>query len=128
LQKLVIVDDSPDIRRLVRMQVQTSSLFEVSAEGGTAAAAVDLAGRLRPDVLLLDLSLPDLDGLDALPLILATSPRTRVVLYSGYPAHEFADRAHALGAAACLEKSLGPRPFAERLAAALQRRPAAQAS
>ncbi|HEX3611094.1 MAG TPA: hypothetical protein VHU88_05360 [Sporichthyaceae bacterium] len=46
--KLVIIDDSPDIRTLVGMQIRTSPDFAVSAEGGTAAAAVELSRRLRP--------------------------------------------------------------------------------
>jgi len=121
--KLVIIDDSPDIRMLVGMQLGSGADYEVSAEGGTAAAAIELSRELRPDVVLLDLSLPDMDGLDALPLILEASPTTRVVLYSGYAASEFSDRARALGAAGCLEKSLRARPLAERLADVLASAP-----
>ncbi|MBA3741335.1 response regulator transcription factor [Sporichthya sp.] len=117
---LVIIDDSPDIRLLLKLQFAASSEFEVCGEGATGQEAIDLSGRLRPDVVLLDLSLPDMDGLDAVPLILETSPRTQIVFHSGYALHEFAERAYELGARGCLEKSLRDGPVPDRLADVLQ--------
>jgi DNA-binding NarL/FixJ family response regulator len=117
---LLIIDDVADIRRLVALQVESDPTFEVCGTGGTAREAIELSGLLRPDVLLLDLSLPDMDGLDALPLIQEVSPQTRIVMFSGFPLHRFGDRAVELGAVGCLEKTLRSGPLPRRLAGVLQ--------
>ncbi len=116
---VVIVDDSQDIRTLLELQLDKSDEFNVCAAGGTGQDAIDLARELRPDVVLLDLSLPDMDGLAALPPILAASPGTRVVLHSGYHPEQFAEQAYALGASGCLEKSPRGGLLPDRLLAAL---------
>jgi len=112
LPTVVVVDDSPDVRTLVRAQIRISRRLEVVGEGVNGLDAVALAERHRPDLMLLDVSMPVIDGLTALPKVLAASPGTRIVMYSGFDESGLAERAVELGAAAFVSKSA---PFAEVL-------------
>ena len=105
LPSVVVVDDAPEVRALVKTALQLSRRLAVVGEAGDGAAAVELAASLRPDVVLLDVSMPVMDGLQALPEILKVSPRTRVVMYTGFNEQGLAERARDLGAAAFVEKS-----------------------
>ncbi len=105
LPSVVVVDDAPEVRALVRTALQLSGRVSVIGEAGDGAAAVELARSLRPDAVLLDVSMPTMDGLQALPEILRVSPDTRVVMYTGFDEQGLADRARELGAAAFVEKS-----------------------
>jgi two-component system response regulator DesR len=102
--RVAIVDDSPEVRELWRAALETGGGFEVCAEGGDGAEAVEIAGRLRPDVMLLDLSMPGVGGLEALPRIRAASPGTRVVVVSSFGRRRFGETSSALGAAGFLDK------------------------
>jgi hypothetical protein len=106
LPTVVVIDDSAEVRFLIRTQLQLSGHFAVVADGVDGTDAVGLAVRHRPALLLLDISMPTMDGLDALPGIAAVSPDTRAVIYSGFGSAGLADNARALGAAAFIEKSL----------------------
>lgn len=117
---LVVIDDAPEVRLFVKAQLRGSGRFMVVGEGGTGLDAIDLARLHQPDVLLLDVSMPIMDGLEALPHVRATSPRTRVVMYTGFDSHGLAERARQLGAAAFLEKSAGGTPLADELTRALE--------
>lgn len=121
--QVAIVDDSADIRFLWRAVLEISAEFEVCADAGDGRAAIGIARDLRPDVMLLDLSMPGMGGLEALPLILAESPDTRVVVLSGFGKRGFGDRVAALGACGFLEKHLPPETLATRLLAVLEGRP-----
>jgi PAS domain S-box-containing protein len=101
----VIVDDSADVRILVRAQIRMSKRLEVVGEGMNGLDAVALASRHRPDVMLLDVSMPIVDGLEALPKVLEASPGTRVVMYSGFEETGLAARAHEIGAHAFVSKA-----------------------
>jgi PAS domain S-box-containing protein len=114
----VIVDDSPDVRTLVRAQIRLSGLLEVIGEGISGLDAVALAERHGPDVLLLDVSMPVMDGLAALPRIREVAPKTRVVMYSGFDEAGLAARAQELGASGYVSKSA---PFDVLLAALVER-------
>jgi PAS domain S-box-containing protein len=103
---VVVVDDAPDVRVLVRTRLRVSGRFVVVGEGGDGEQAVELAARLRPALMLLDVSMPGTDGLEALPRVLEASPGTRVVMFSGFEENGLVDRALALGAAAFVEKSI----------------------
>ena len=105
LPSVVVVDDAPEVRALVRTALQLSRRLAVVGEAGDGSAAVDLAASLQPDVVLLDVSMPVMDGLQALPQILHVSPRTRVVMYTGFNEQGLAERAQELGAAAFVQKS-----------------------
>jgi PAS domain S-box-containing protein len=106
LPTVVVVDDAPDVRRLLRTRLRLEGRFEVVGEGADGAAAVALAEEHRPTLLLLDVSMPGVDGLEALPRVLAASPATRVLMFSGFEEQGLAERATELGAAAFFEKSV----------------------
>jgi len=119
LPRIVIVDDADDVRRLVRIRLRLSGRMEVVGEGATGLEAVDAARAHRPDLMLLDVSMPQMDGLEALPQIFESSPDTRVVMYSGFAEQGLADRALELGASAFLEKSTSLRALPGQLLAVL---------
>jgi PAS domain S-box-containing protein len=103
--RVVLVDDSADVRTLVRTQLRLSGAAVVEGEGADGADAVDLARRLQPDAMLLDVSMPGMDGLEALPRVLECSPHTRVVMFSGFDEEPLALRALQLGATSYLTKT-----------------------
>lgn len=113
---VVLIDDSAEVRELLKTQFRLSGLLTVVADGGDGVEAIGLAHRHRPDLLLLDLSMPSMDGLDALHGILTVSPETRIVIYTGFESNGLADRALELGATAFLEKSVPIEQMASRLA------------
>ncbi|TDD65489.1 PAS domain S-box protein [Jiangella aurantiaca] len=106
LPTVVVIDDSTEVRAVITARLRLSGLLEVVGEGGDGTEAVGLAYRHQPSLLLLDLSMPVMDGLEALPGILAVSPATRVVVYSGFDEGGLAHSAEELGAAGFIEKSL----------------------
>lgn len=103
---VVIVDDSAELRLVVRSRLSASGLFDVVGEGADGGEAMILAHQHEPDLMLLDTSMPVLDGLEALPLVLAVSPRTKVVVFTGFEGRGLAARARELGAADFIEKSV----------------------
>jgi len=103
--RVVIVDDSAEVRTLVRTELRLSGAAVVEGEGADGTDAVDLARRLQPDAMLLDVSMPGMDGLEALPLVLECSPGTRVVMFSGFDEEPLALRALELGATSYLAKT-----------------------
>ena len=103
--RVVIVDDSAEVRTLVRTELRLSGAAVVEGEGANGADAVDLARRLQPDAMLLDVSMPGVDGLEALPQVLEVSPGTRVVMFSGFDEEPLAMLALDLGATSYLTKT-----------------------
>jgi PAS domain S-box-containing protein len=118
---LALIDDSDDVRALVRTRLQLSGEFELIGEGSDGSEAISLAYRQEPDLMVLDISMPDMDGLEALPAILALSPDTRVVMFTGFEERVLAERAQELGAAGYVEKSLPIDQLPDRLLAVLGR-------
>ena len=112
---VVVVDDAAEVRALVRMRLRLSGHFDVVADGGTGVEAVALAAQLLPDVMLLDVSMPRMDGLEALPRIKTVSPATKVVMYTGFDQRGLAERALELGASGFLEKSVPVDDLADRI-------------
>jgi PAS domain S-box-containing protein len=111
---VVLVDDSPDVRALVRRRLEATG-FEVVGEGEDGDQAIMLAYRHEPSLLLLDTSMPRVDGLEALPAILALSPGTKVVMFTGFEEKALEARALELGAADFVEKSIRLEDLPERL-------------
>jgi PAS domain S-box-containing protein len=112
---VVLVDDAPEVRMLLRSALRVSGRYRVIGEGCNGEEAIELARRTRPDVLVLDISMPQMDGLEALPLVLEASPTTRVVLYTGFDPGGLSERARSLGATAIVQKSTAIEKFADEL-------------
>jgi signal transduction histidine kinase len=106
--RVVLVDDVTELRRLVRHVLESSERFEVVGEAADGRDAVELAEGLQPDLMLLDISMPVMDGMDALPRILEASPSTVVVMLSGFEAERLAKASLELGARAYIEKGTSP--------------------
>jgi signal transduction histidine kinase len=105
---VILADDVPDLRLLVRMALESSGRFKVVAEAEDGIQAVELSGLHKPDLVILDVSMPRQDGLQSLPKILAASPDTKVIVLSGFEAERLASAARELGAISYLEKGLPP--------------------
>ncbi len=104
LPRVVVVDDSDDVRTLVRAQLDMDGRFAVVGEANDGSVAVDVAREQQPDLIVLDLAMPRVDGLTALPLLRAVAPHARVVVLTGFEAQSVAPKVLAAGASRCLEK------------------------
>jgi PAS domain S-box-containing protein len=120
---VVIVDDAADVRLLMKTRLRLSEMFRLVGEGSDGHQAVELARRHHPALMLLDVSMPGTDGLEALPQVLEASPSTRVVLFSGFEEQGLAEKAAALGAADFIEKSVPIDTLVHRLLALVERQP-----
>lgn len=104
--RIVLVDDDPDLRQLFGMILRLEADFEVVGEAGDGKSAIATAADQQPDLVLLDLQMPVMDGLEALPLIRQSAPDATVVVLSGFPSEAMAVNALAAGAAAYVSKGL----------------------
>ena len=122
LLRIVLVDDAADLRELVRRRLEIAGGFSVVGEGATGHDAIRLAALHQPHLLLLDVSMPEMDGLEAIAGIVTACPDARVVMFSGFEATGLEERARALGAVDFIEKSIpvGELPGRLRRAAALR--------
>lgn len=102
--RTLVVDDVPELRAMFSMMLETDDRFEVVGEAGDGLEAIEKAGALRPDLVLLDIAMPRLDGLQAIPRIHAASPGLRILVLSGFETPRVAKQAIELCATAFLEK------------------------
>jgi PAS domain S-box-containing protein len=112
---VVLVDDSTDVRTLVRMRLESSGLFDVLGEAGDGEEAIELVVQHHPDAVLLDVSMPAMDGLETLPAILAVRPETSVVMFSGFGGTDLTAELGELGALDYIEKSIPLEQLPDRL-------------
>jgi hypothetical protein len=102
--RIALVDDAEEMRLLVGMSLALTGDFVVVGEAGNGREAIEVAAATRPELMLLDLSMPEMDGLTALPRVLEVSPGTCVVVFSGFDEAQLGDEARERGAAAFVEK------------------------
>jgi len=103
--RILVVDDHAVVRRGVRALLESQPGWEVAAEATTGREAVELAKRLRPQVVVMDLSLPELNGLEATRQILKESPETEVLILTMHQSEQLARDLLQAGARGYLMKS-----------------------
>ena len=101
---VVICDDVPELRRLARIVLEEDGEMLVVGEAGDGRQAIEVIERNQPDVVVLDLSMPELDGLEAIPLIHQVAPRTEIVVFSGFAEGRVAEVALKLKASRYVRK------------------------
>ena len=95
--RILVVDDHPAIRTGVRSTVEDYNGLEVVGEAANGEEAVAQAKKLRPDLIIMDISMPVLDGLSAAQIIMRYCPQTRILMFSLHKMREFVDAARSLG-------------------------------
>jgi len=102
---ILVADDHAIFRRGLRTLLETQPTWKVVAEVSNGREAVDQAARLRPDIAILDIGMPELNGLDAAILILKASPRTRILILTMHAADELIQKTLQRGASGYLLKN-----------------------
>ena len=103
--RVLVVDDTPIVRAVVRRALEADIRFEVVGEATNGREGVAAANALQPDLVLLDLAMPEMDGLEALPHIRGACEWARVVVLSAFSPDQMASSALAAGASAYIEKT-----------------------
>lgn len=117
LRSVLIVDDTPQLRTVLGIALARYGDFEVVGEAGDGNSAIRMARTLNPDVILLDLAMPGMGGLEVLPHIRMSLPGTRIVVLSGFMADAVGMRALELGADDYVEKGSPARDIVARIEA-----------
>lgn len=115
LCRVVVIDDTPDLRALLRIALERAD-YVVVGEAGDGRAGIEVVREQRPDLVLLDLSMPVLDGLEALPTIRRLVPTGTIVVLSGFGPTTMSERALARGADGYVQKGAPLRSIIESLA------------
>lgn len=105
LIRVLLVDDHPVVREGLRAMIESQQDMKVVGEGGTGTDAIEAFQFLRPDILLLDLKLPDMDGVRVIELIRETDPEARIIVLTTYVGDVQASRALRAGAMGYLLKA-----------------------
>ena len=101
---VIVVDDQAPFRLAARAVLRRSEGFELVGEAGNGLEAVQLAGDIHPDVILMDINMPEMGGIEATRQILASAPETFVILCSTYDVSDLPPDAAASGARAYVHK------------------------
>jgi len=99
-----LVDDVPELRELIKFGMEEDPGFEIVGEAGDGRTAIDGIAETRPAAVLLDLSMPDMDGFQAIPKIRERDPDVAIIVLSGFSAGRLGEAALELGADRYLEK------------------------
>jgi DNA-binding NarL/FixJ family response regulator len=99
-----LVDDVPELRELIRFGMEEDPGFEVVGEAGDGRTAIDGIAETQPKAVLLDLSMPDMNGLEAIPQIRQSDPDVAIVVLSGFSADRMGGHAIERGADGYVEK------------------------
>jgi len=103
--RILIADDHEVVRRGVRTLLEAQPQWEVCGEAATGREAVASARKLRPDLVLLDLTMPDMDGLEAITQILNACPAAKILVLTMHDSGEVATKVLAAGARGLVLKS-----------------------
>ena len=113
--RLLIVDDHELVRQGLRGFLELQEDFEIVGEGGTGIDAVEMSEKLNPDIILLDLVMPEMDGVEATRRILIADPTMKIVILSSFSDEDTVFPAIQAGAMGYLLKDISPDELAETL-------------
>lgn len=105
MPSVLVVDDSPDVRDLLTTRMGLDRDYDVVDEACDGAEAIVLATELKPDVIILDVMMPVLSGIDALPAIVRGSPHSKIVVYSAFTDDLALEQIYDAGAHAVVNKA-----------------------
>jgi len=103
--RVIVADDQPPFRGAARAVVAATPEFELVGEASSGEEAIALVDMLQPDVVLVDITMPGLGGIEATRSIAGAHPQTMTILVSTYREEDLPAQAHDCGAAAYLHKS-----------------------
>ena len=113
--RIVVVDDSPLYRGVVCNMLEKHPNLQVVAEAGDGHAAVQAVEEHEPDVVLMDVSMPILNGIDATRIIKYKFPDVRVIILSMHDVESISEAACKAGACWCLNKECSPKEIIEAI-------------
>ncbi len=125
--RVAIVDDLVETRENVRKLLQFEQDIEVVGQAGTGIEAIDLAQEKKPDVMLMDINMPDMDGIEASQQITDAAPRTQIIIMSVQSEADYLRRAMLAGAKDFLTKPFGGDQLVAAIHRVYDRRPAYRA-
>ena len=105
---VLICEDNEAVRALVGIIVDRALGLTVVGEAADGDEAIVEATRLQPDVIILDLAMPRLSGLEAIPVLRRIAPGAQIIVFSGFASASVGAQALALGAVSYLEKGANP--------------------
>jgi DNA-binding NarL/FixJ family response regulator len=115
--RLLLVDDQQLIRMGMRMVLEAQAEFDVVGEAGDGREAIAAAERLKPDVILMDVRMPGMDGIEATRAIVASNPASRIIILTTFDLDEYAFAGLHAGASGFLLKDAQPAELATAIRA-----------
>ena len=103
--RILIADDHPAVRILLRNILETVPEWKVCGEAENGSSAVALATTLHPDIIVMDLVMPELNGLEATRQVLKSNQEARIILTTLHEFPSFVDEARRAGARGCFFKT-----------------------
>ena len=103
--KILVVDDVPAIRRSMRLYLEQESEWTICGEAENGKVAIDRVRELQPDVVILDLSMPVMNGLEAARAIKTIAPGTRILMFTLHTYPHLSDEARKVGIDHVLSKA-----------------------
>jgi DNA-binding NarL/FixJ family response regulator len=104
---ILIVDDSPTIRHLIRYSIECHTDWMVCGEAENGKTAVAMVEQLRPDLVVLDLTMPVMNGLDAAREILTMVPSMPIIMFTMHESEGLQERAQRMGIRCVFSKANG---------------------
>jgi NarL family two-component system response regulator LiaR len=118
--RIMIVDDHETVRRGLSIFLEAHLGFELVAEAGDGVQAVALCEKFQPDVVLMDIMMPEMDGVSATSAILAKFPHTRIIALTSVRDETMLDNMMKAGAIAQLSKDVTVQELADAISSVLQ--------
>lgn len=106
-RSVLIVDDNPALRQSIRKLVERNPEYEISGEAENGLVAIQKVEEFRPDIVLLDLQMPVMDGLQAAKEIKVLAPTTKILMFTMHDSEQIREFAMSAGVDGVVSKSIG---------------------